>query len=54
MDQGVIEALKAFYHTSVVRRHIKYINPGETFPNISILETMRVWSSHDTLWLQTL
>lgn len=42
VDQGVIEALKAFYRTSVARRHIKYINPGETFPNISILETVRV------------
>ena len=37
MDQGVIRALKAFYHTNVVRRQIKYVEEGKTTPKINIL-----------------
>ena len=34
LDQEVIRALKAFYHTNVVRHQIRYINAGETIPNL--------------------
>ena len=42
MDQGVIRELKAFYHTNVVRRQIKYVDEGKTTPKINILQTMRM------------
>ena len=32
MDQGVIRALKAFYHTNVVRHQIKHIDAGSYCP----------------------
>ena len=42
MDQGVIRALKAFYHTNVVRPQIKYIDAGRKTPKINILKVMRM------------
>ena len=41
-DQGVIRALKAFYHTNVLRRQIKYVDEGKTTPKINILQAMRM------------
>ena len=43
MDQRVIRELKVFYCTNVVRCHIKYIDTGETIPNINILEAMCIF-----------
>ena len=42
MDQGVIKALKAFYHSNVVRRQIKYIDAGRATPKVNIFEAMRM------------
>ena len=42
MDQGVIRALKVFYHSNVVKRQLKYIDAGKEVPVINILEAMRV------------
>ena len=52
MDQGVIQALKAFYRTDVVRRQIKYIDAGKTTPKVNILEAIsmlvRLWDARST------